>query len=51
MTFLLVTECDNSLTTPTWKEEIEQFKKDLKLHHDADAQMWWKTNREQFQTA
>ena len=37
MTFLLRTECDDCLTTPTWKEEIEQFKKDLQLHHDANV--------------
>ena len=50
MTYLLGTECDDSSTTPTWKDEIEKFQKEPQLHHDADALSWWKTNEERFPT-
>ena len=43
MTFLLGIECD-SPTTPTWKDEVENFQKEPELHHDEDALVWWKGN-------
>ena len=50
MSFLLGTECYDSLSTPTWKDEIEQFQKEPQLHHDEDALLWWRTNEARFPT-
>ena len=48
MSFLLGTEYD-SHSTPTWRDEIEQFQKEPQAHHDSDAPEWWRNNEANFQ--
>ena len=49
MSFLLGTERDSD-STPSWKDEIEQFKREPQVHHDSDALDWWKINETRFPT-
>ena len=41
MSFLLGSDCGSD-RTPSWKDKIEQFQREIQVHHDSGALDWWK---------